>query len=276
MLYPSDGEEPIMSRKLILLAVFVIFAISTSLDATEPKRLLLLGQKPDGHPPTTHEYMAGQKRIAALLKEADVKTTLVSADEPWAEGPELIKQADGVVIFLSEGAKWASADSRRLDALSQLAARGGGLVGLHWGIGTKQAEPIAAYLALVGGCHGGPDRRFKVVDTEVRPAAANHPIVRGIAPFKVHEEFYYQLKFVRPAGTVQPVDSMRPILQTTIDGGSETVAWAWERPDGGRSFGFSGLHFDDNWKHAEYQRVIAQGVLWSLKLPIPEGGIKLE
>ena len=36
-----------------------------------------------------------------------------------------------------------------------------------------------------------------------------------------------------------------------------------------RSFGFSGLHFHDNWRLPEYRRLVAQGVLWSLKLPIP-------
>jgi len=53
----------------------------------------------------------------------------------------------------------------------------------------------------------------------------------------------------------------------------ETVGWAWERPDGGRSFGFSGLHFHVNWRHEQYQRLISQAALWTLKLPIPKTGI---
>ena len=52
---------------------------------------------------------------------------------------------------------------------------------------------------------------------------------------------------------------MKPILRAPIDGTAETVAWAWERPDGGRSFGFSGLHFHDHWKRPEYRRLVAQG-----------------
>jgi hypothetical protein len=51
------------------------------------------------------------------------------------------------------------------------------------------------------------------------------------------------------------------------------VAWAWQRPDGGRSFGFTGLHFHDNWQLSEYRRLVVQGVLWSLKLPIPSSGV---
>jgi hypothetical protein len=54
------------------------------------------------------------------------------------------------------------------------------------------------------------------------------------------------------------------------------VAWAWERPDGGRSFGFSGLHYHDNWKLPEYRRLVVQGILWSMKLPVPGKGADVE
>ena len=44
--------------------------------------------------------------------------------------------------YLKAGAKWVSADQRRHEAFSQLAARRGGLVCLHWGMGTRAAQPI--------------------------------------------------------------------------------------------------------------------------------------
>ena len=78
------------------------------------------------------------------------------------------------------------------------------------------------------------------------------------------------LKFVQPAGTV------RPLVQVTIDGHPETVCWAWERPDGGRSFGFSGLHFHANWQQPAYRRLIGQGVLWTLKQAIPKDGLPVD
>jgi type 1 glutamine amidotransferase len=120
---------------------------------------------------------------------------------------------------------------------------------------------------LVGGCHGGPDRKYKILQADVTVADAKHPIANGIKGFGVRDEFYYQLKFVKPEGTVKPV------LQVAIDGKNETVAWSWERPDGGRSFGFSGLHYHDNWRLTEYRRLVAQAVLWTLQLPIPENGL---
>ncbi|MGH7134167.1 MAG: ThuA domain-containing protein, partial [Pirellulales bacterium] len=188
------------------------------------------------------------------------------ADEPWPDGPQKLAEADGCVLFLSEGAKWASADPRRYDALTRLAARGGGLVVLHWGMGTKDAEHIAPFLLLLGGCHGGPDRRYTVIETEWRIAAPDHPVLTAVGPLKVRDEFYYRLKFAQSP-------QVQPLITVPIDGRDETVAWAWQRADGGRSFGFSGLHFHDNWRHKEYRRLVSQAVLWTLKLPVPEGGL---
>jgi type 1 glutamine amidotransferase len=271
-------------RHVAALGIAAVFALSSTgawgqeapADAAKdknsrPKRLLLLSQGPDGHPWSTHEYVAGAQILAKCLQPIEgLQTILVKADEPWKEGPELLDGADGVVVFLSEGARWVNQDRVRLQALQKLAERGGGLVCLHWGMGTREADNIEPFLKLFGGCHGGPDRQYKILDARTEIAAPKHPIVRGIGPVDVHEEFYYQLKFIKPD------TGLTPLVQVPIDGQSHTVGWAWERPDGGRSFGFSGFHFHKNWEHVEYRRLAAQAVLWTLKLPIPEGGLPVE
>src|SRR5436309_1709459 len=132
------------------------------LHAGAPKRLLLLAQGPDGHPPETHEYVIGQQILQKSLdKVPDLIVTLVRADEPWREGPGLLGKADGVVVFVSEGAKWLQNNPERLKAFQELARRKGGLAVLHWGMGTKDARNIEAFVQLFGGCHGGPDRKYK-------------------------------------------------------------------------------------------------------------------
>jgi type 1 glutamine amidotransferase len=196
--------------------------------------------------------------------------TTARADEPWKEGPDLIGRADAIVLFLAEGARWVQNDPKRREALARLAARRGGIVALHWAIGTKDAGPIDGLLKLLGGCHGGPDRRYKELETTVQVTDPKHPIAAGIDNFPVRDEFYYQLKFVKPEG------SIRPVLRAMIDGRAETIAWSWERPNGGRSFGFSGLHFHDNWRLPEYRRLVAQGVLWTLGKDIPSKGLAVE
>jgi hypothetical protein len=246
-----------------LLACWVLLAlVAQSALAESPKRLLLLGQSPDGHPPQTHEYKSGLEELAKLLLPvADLQVQFVNADEPWTDGPELLNGADGAVVFLAEGAKWLQADPRRYDAFAKLASRGGGLSVLHWGMGTRAAEPIEGFVKLFGACHGGPDRKYQVVETDVRVADPAHLATKGIADFRVHDEFYYQLK------RVTPDTGLQPLVQALIDGQPQMIAWAYDRPDGGRSFGFSGLHFHVNWQRPEYRTLVKQGVLWTMKLP---------
>lgn len=259
----------------IIAMLFAFLSVPSLVTAEEPatpasrQRILLLGQKPDSHPAATHEYMAGVNLLARLLaKTPGLQTIVVQADSPWKDGPELLDGADGAILFLTEGARWVSEEPQRLAAFRRLAKRGGALACLHWGMGTCDAAPVADFTALFGACHGGPDRKYQVLKVRAVAARSSHPVLAGIAPFDVHDEFYYALK--------RPVDlaglKVTPLIKVPIDGSDESVAWGAERPDGGRSFGFSGLHFHENWKLTEYRRLVLQGILWTLKRPIRDGG----
>ena len=268
------------SLQLCFLAVLTIIPLFTGCttegpdedrDASRGKRLLLLGQGPDGHPAGTHEFMAGVRILSHCLKRfPGVEAVIVAADEPWEEGPALLDSADGLVLFVSEGAKWMSNAPARLAALQRFGRKGGSCVVLHWGMGTVEAKNIAEFVKLFGGCHGGPDRKHDTMEVTAIIPDPSHPVTRGIADFDVHDEFYYRLKFV------QPFSSIIPLVQADIEGKRETVAWAWQRGDGGRSFGFSGLHFHKNWQHPQYRRLAVQAVLWTLDLPVPDTGVNVD
>lgn len=78
-------------------------------------------------------------------------------------------------------------------AFDALAKRGGGLSVLHWGMGTRTAEPIDAFVKLFGACHGGPDRKFIVAEAVLTPVS-DSPCSLGLPKFKLRDEFYYRLK----------------------------------------------------------------------------------
>ena len=239
--------------------------------ADPPKRILLLGQKPDTHPPESHEYMAGVRLVARMLEQfPSLRVQVVQADSPWREGPELLSQADGVFLYLTEGARWLMADPARQQAFEKLAARGGGLVALHWAMGSKIAEPTPAFVKLFGACHGGPDRKVLVTEVPVTVVDKAHPITQGLSEFQLPDEWYFQLKQLTPPQRVTP------LLRAKLDGKDEMVAWGYERPDGGRSAGFTGLHYHANWKNENYRRLVVQEILWSVKEPVPNGGAKVD
>lgn len=270
----------------VLTLVFVLLGQSI-VAGGEMKRLLLIYQGPDGHPAATHEYQAGLRVLKSCLEAVpDLDVQSVAGDSDWSTGPQLLAEADGAVLFVSQGAHWIADHPRLQDAFAQLAQRGGGLVALHWAIGTKTAEPIAGFVNLFGGCHGGPDRKYAVVETTFAPVASNHPVLRGVESIPVRDEFYYRLKFPLPPpsgteaisyGTATDEQLVRvgiqPLIKVDIKGEPETVSWAWQRPNGGRSVGFSGLHFHENWQLEPYRRLVTQATLWTLGLPIAEAGV---
>ena len=285
---------------ILAIGVLLMADVASTRAADKPQRVLLLAQGPDGHPAGTHEFVAGQTLLAEWLKPiADLETQLVRVDEPWPDGSELLEKADCVVLYVCEGARFMQADPRRWQAFQRCAERGAGLVTLHWACGCKAPEPIPGFLVLMGACHGGPDRRYTVVETDLRPADPRHPIARGLSEFRIRDEFYFALKIGPAPGVLQPV------LTATIEGRQETVCWAWERggterakvegaeadrakadaaeadrvkgpsASGGRSFGFTAMHFYDNWRRPEYRRLVTHGVLWTLGRDIPDQGVQL-
>ena len=106
-----------------------------------------------------------------------------------------------------------------------------------------------------------------MVEVTTELPSPKHPVVNGIGPLKIREEFYFKLK--QPAGG----KGITPLIKAPIEGESHTVAWAFDRPDGGRSFGFTGLHFHENWKQESYRRLMTQGLLWSFGQDIPAKGV---
>ena len=252
------------------MKLFLFFLGLTLSLSGAPKKLLILGQKPDGHPPGTHEYMPGARIVQALMaRHKSVQVTVAQADEPWAEGPGLVAKADGIVLFLNEGGRFIQENPKRAKAFADFAQRGGGLVAYHWGMGARDAKLIESFLKLFGGCHGGPDRKYTVVNkAQFQVAAPKHPVMTGIQSFELpFEEFYYKLKVPKNP------KNWTSLVKVPIEGSVETVGWAWERPDGGRSVGYSGLHFHVNWRHEQYQRLIAQAVWWALKQAMPKDGL---
>jgi type 1 glutamine amidotransferase len=241
-------------------AVYLDFAdkhLGAKKTSAQKPRLLLIGHGPDGHPAGTHEYIKGLKILAEDLKaHATVQTTI--AEGAWKEGPEQIARCDAAVLFVPEGAAWLDQRPNVRTALREMLQRGGGLVVLHWAMGTRKAEPVADFVALVGGCHGGPDRQYAIRDTRVCPADRDHPVTRGLKPFAIKDEFYYKLKLA---------PGVSPLLTADIDGEAHVVAWAYMPGiQRGRAFGFSGLHFHENWQRLEYRKLITNAVCWAAGL----------
>jgi hypothetical protein len=51
------------------------------------------------------------------------------------------------------------------------------------------------------------------------------------------------------------------------------MAWARERPDGGRGFGCSGGHVHWNWGHNQFRKLFLNAIVWTAGLDVPAEGV---
>ena len=51
------------------------------------------------------------------------------------------------------------------------------------------------------------------------------------------------------------------------------MAWATERPDGGRAFGFTGGHVYKNFGNSNFRKIILNAIVWTAKLKVPATGV---
>jgi len=54
----------------------------------------------------------------------------------------------------------------------------------------------------------------------------------------------------------------------------EHVAWAYERPDGGRGFGFTGGHWHWSWAHNDFRKLVLNALVWITGAEVPPGGVQ--
>jgi type 1 glutamine amidotransferase len=249
-----------------------------------PRKVLLIAGEPDkDHPRGTHEYEKTARLLRHCLENA-ANLRGVRAEvrfHGWPPDEADLDTADAIVL-ISSGADRREQDhpllvGDRMKSIERQMRRGCGLVLIHWATFVPNAPAGERLLEWVGGhfdYQSGPTPRrwasaIQDLETTARPADPAHPICRGVAPFPVHEEFYYRIRF-RDGDP-----RLRPVLRAAIPGEAPdpVVAWAVERADGGRGFGFTGGHYFANWWKPDFRRLVLNAIAWAAGAEVPAGGV---
>ena len=75
----------------------------------------------------------------------------------------------------------------------------------------------------------------------------------------------------RPDG---PHSGNAAVREAVKRGEPQILAWACERPDGGRGFGFTGGHFHSLWGNDDYRKLVLNAILWTAKVEVPAAGVE--
>jgi hypothetical protein len=86
------------------------------------------------------------------------------------------------------------------------------------------------------------------------------------------------LSAVAPGSTMRRPDGPHegnPAVRDAVKRGEpQIVAWACERPDGGRGFGFTGGHYHKNWGNDDLRKLVLNAILWTAKVEVPVAGVE--
>jgi type 1 glutamine amidotransferase len=236
------------------------------------------------HGPGDHEFFAGCAILKGLLEQTPGLFVALARDG-WPKNEKIFDNAAALVFYMDGRgghpvvAKDAAGD--RMDRLQKHLDRGAGWVNLHYAV-DYLPEHGKRVLGWMGGYYE-PNYSINPHWDAVIRELPKHPITQGVKPFTLRDEWYYNMRFVDDMKNVTPIltaippdDTRRTADSKSHPGRPEHMAWAYERPSGGRGFGFTGGHFHRNWADENFRRVVVNAVLWSAGLEIPEAGAKVD
>lgn len=278
-----------MKTFLLIVTAIVVPHIGHSKTASGPL-IVMIADRPS-HGPGLHEYNAGVLLFAKCLQQGtpnqvEVRTHL---NGDWPNAAELA-QADSILIYSDGGDKHPALLGDRLAQLGAQMKRGCGFICLHFAVEVPKERGGPEFREWLGG--------YFEVGWSINPRwAANiqelpqHPIRNGVQPFVIDDEIYYHMRFREGMAGVTPILSAVPPERSVSSkdnarGGNPTVrgevaaqmpqhiAWAVERPDGGRGFGFTVGHTHRRWMNDDQRKLLLNALLWTAKVQVPPAGVQ--
>jgi type 1 glutamine amidotransferase len=274
---PASALRPALLAALVAAAAWWLAPAGA---AEAPPKEIVLSAGKKSHGPNTHEYEKGVRLFKYCLDHSPnvrgVEAVVVT--DGWPKDEKLLDGAATILLFSDgsdiEAKRHPLLNGNRLDVFARQMKRGCGYVAVHYTTFTPK-DLDGRFLDWVGGYYDyetgpGPKKWWSkhVVDNyKLKPATPAHPVARGLEPFELREEFYFQMRFRQP-------DARRRNVLSFGDDDVSAVAWAVERKDGGRGFAYTGGHFHKNWESENVRRMLLNALLWTAKAEVPAGGVK--
>jgi len=256
--------------------------------AAERKIVLIAG--PASHGPGEHEHRAGVMLFQKCLATVP-GISVVTYSNGWPQDPAALEGAAAIVIYSDGGPGHPALQKGNLEQLAAAQKRGVGIGCIHYAVEPTKEKGEAEFLKWIGGC-------FEV-DWSVNPdweadfkTFPEHPISRGVKPFKIRDEWYYHMRFPESMKGVTPILTATPTAETltrpngphsgnpevrraVAAGEPQVLVWAYESAEEGpRGFGFTGGHFHRNWGDDNMRKVVLNAILWIAKVDVPPNGVE--
>jgi len=287
---PVRGLRSLNRHRLVsaTILVFALLLSSLSLRAAEVKKIVFIAGPPS-HGHGEHEYRAGCLLLKGCLDHVPGVSSVVYGNG-WPEDPvAAFTDAAAMVLFSDGGGGHPLLRDDRLKVVEGLIKKGVGLTCIHYAVEPTKERGEKEFLDWIGGCF---ELNWSVNPTwtpDFQPLP-QHPITRGVNPFKVQDEWYFHMRFrdgvggvtpilsaVAPASTMSrpdgPHDGNPAVRESVKNGEMQHMAWAFEGPDGTRGFGFTGGHYHKSWGNDDLRKLVLNAILWTAKIEVPTNGV---
>ena len=272
---------------LAFLLTFAVLALVPPVLAGQARRVVFLAGRPS-HGYGSHEHLAGCRLLAdAIARSTQGRVVCEVFEGGWPEDDSVLDGADSIVMYCDGGGGHPALN--HLDRLGRLIGQGTGFVCIHYAVEVPIERGGPEFLEWLGGyfeTHWSVNPHWVADYTEL----PEHAVTRGVRPFRANDEWYFHMRFrpgmegVTPilSAVPPPLTMLRPdgphsgnptVRKAVADGQPQHTAWVFERPDGGRSFGFTGGHFHWNWGREEILRLVCNAIVWTAKHDVPEAGL---
>jgi len=254
------------------------------LKMADRKKIVLIAG-PGSHRYGSHEHNAGCLLLAKLLNENMPEVYAAVYTNGWPKDPTAFDNTDAIAIYCDGGGRHVVMP--HLDEVENLVKKGVGIAFIHYAVTVPKGKGGNCLLDWIGGYYETYWSVNPHWEAEFKKLP-KHPITRGAKPFSINDEWYYHMRFaenmenVTPILTAIPPDSTRkrkdgahsgnPHVRARM-GMPEHVAWAYQRPDGGRGFGFTGGHWHWNWAHDDFRKLVLNALVWITGAEVPPDGV---
>jgi type 1 glutamine amidotransferase len=270
--------------KRFLFGVFLISALSLS---AADKKIVFIAGAPS-HGPGEHEHRAGCLLLKSCLDKIPGVSSVVYSNG-WPENPrEAFADAATVVLYSDGGGGHPFIQGNRLQTIGGLMKQGVGLVCIHYAVEPTREKGQQELVDWMGGCFE-VDRSVNPTWTPDFKPLPEHPVTRGVSPCNIRDEWYFYMNFREGMKGVTPILSAVPpestmsradgphegnaaVRASVKRGEPQHVAWACERADGGRGFGFTGAHYHKNWGNNDFRKLMLNAILWTAHVEVPAQG----
>jgi hypothetical protein len=259
--------RPIVLLSALLLALATVVPRGATAAATAAPRTVVIVAASHARGGGLHDHAATARLLTDLLRKARTTPAVraVVMDEKAARAEHALDGAHSVVLLGDEGQAHLLNDPALRANVAAVIARHRGLVLVH-----GSAAPPAELEGEVRQWVGALAHSETTIASVNWPAGfgelTDHPVLKGLTPFSVNDRWLpAQEKTVTGASRLLRAE---PPEYAQIEGrpAEQTMAWAYERPEGGRSFVYGGGHFFESYRSEDLRRLLVNAVLWTAQV----------